>query len=510
MERPLVIVAGGDVLASSIADRLATSGACDVRIYWNDDPADSARLIAAGATNAAVIMAVDQDDQTNLEIAVQARRINPTVRIVLRQFKRAIAKKIESNLENCSVISLSTHAAATYAAAAMDPSAFLGVQFPQDEGDLYAFSRRRAKECGVAAMRVADAERSIRATILAVGSRPASPDDVIGEEDTFVAFGPVEHFSNMTRHSPWLQLTHGTFEGLRILSSEIDPLIRSLFIVGFIVFVVATLFFSHALQKDLMTAAYFVVTTMTTTGYGDISLATNGPYIQFAGIVLMILSVAILNLTFAFFAAAVVRAQLGMVQGIRPIREHGHIVVVGCGRLGSRVVDLLIRSRALVVVVDIVANEYALRMARARKVKFFAGDGRQDVTLDACAIDTAHSVVASTDDDTHNLELALGARARQANIPVIVRVTSDRFAESVAQAFNIRRIFSPLALAAPTFCDLAFRPQARARLEIGDTSHIIEEAPADRALLINERLLVRVGESALIMTLQPSPQLAMV
>src|SRR4029077_13694297 len=98
----------------------------------------------AGVEEAVSILALSDNDQLNLQAALRARDANPRIRIVLRQFNRTLAAKIEQNLPNCSVLSLSRNSAATYAAAALDPSCFRGLQFPERDGPLTGFAYRAA------------------------------------------------------------------------------------------------------------------------------------------------------------------------------------------------------------------------------------------------------------------------------------------------------------------------------------------------------------------------------
>ncbi|MGH7094937.1 MAG: hypothetical protein ACREFB_15570, partial [Stellaceae bacterium] len=74
--------------------------------------------------------------------ALRARDANPKIRIVLRQFNRTLARKIEQNLADCSVVSLAWQSAATYAAVALDPTCFRGLQFPEPDGPLTGFATR--------------------------------------------------------------------------------------------------------------------------------------------------------------------------------------------------------------------------------------------------------------------------------------------------------------------------------------------------------------------------------
>jgi hypothetical protein len=112
---------------------------------------------------AVTILALSPDDHLNLHAALLARDLNPGIRIVLRQFNRTLAHKIEQNLPNCSVLSLAWHSAATYAAAAIDPSCFRGLQFPEPDGPLTGLATRIAEDCRVDGDNVAHAERVLGA-----------------------------------------------------------------------------------------------------------------------------------------------------------------------------------------------------------------------------------------------------------------------------------------------------------------------------------------------------------
>src|SRR5208282_3630381 len=121
----------------------ATAAGADF-VAGRADSSDS--LERAGVASAATIIAVSPDDQLNLHAALLARDANPRIRIVLRQFNRTPARKIEQNLPDSVVVSLAWHSAASYAATALDPSCFHGLQFPGSDGPLTGFVERIAVE----------------------------------------------------------------------------------------------------------------------------------------------------------------------------------------------------------------------------------------------------------------------------------------------------------------------------------------------------------------------------
>ncbi len=470
-EAPLVIVTGGDALIEDVCRDLRDAGyratflgrhnpGLRERIertgarFVEGSPRSQHALSEAGIHEARALLALDHDDRINLEAVLQAREANPLVRIVMRQFNRRLARKIERNLPDCSVISLAAHSAATYAAAAVERSAFLGVEFPSGSRSLVAFVQQGSAE----------------------SPTPAGARVLWRDERASVAFGPLEAFAQA---APPLRRSHGTFESLipRIAAivSEFDPLLRILVITGICVFIAATIFFSIALRLHPVTAAYFVTSTMTTVGYGDIALADKSRLLQLTDIVLMSLGVIISNLAIAFVAAALVRAQWNAVQGLRPIRDKGHIVVFGAGRVGTRVVDYLCDLGALITVVELKPTPELLRRARTREISLLTGDGTLDDTLDLCNLGEARSTVVVTDSDANNLEIGFGARARHGDIPVIMRIAEPPFAAAIRKHFEIRRAFSAAALASSVFSDLVATPSARGRVAFGGRAFRVTE-----------------------------------
>jgi Trk K+ transport system NAD-binding subunit len=122
-------------------------------------------------------------------------------------------------------------------------------------------------------------------------------------------------------------------------------------------------------------------------------------------------------------------------------------------------------------------NPDAALVERARDVGFdlLTGDASRDDTLDLCNLGAAHSLVALTNVDTLNLEIALGARARNPSMPIVLRIAEAAFAESIARHFDFRMTFSVAALAAPVFAGLSRLPGARGRVAFDGQEFAIGE-----------------------------------
>ena len=149
------------------------------------------------------ILALSADDHLNLRAALRARDANPEIRIVLRQFNRTLARKIEQNLHDCSVVSLAWLSASTYAASALDPTCFRGLQFPEPGGPLTGFATRLAEELGVAGETVAEAEASLGLRVVALGDRTEfDRDEKIPRGARLVVHGTIEQLAASTPARP--------------------------------------------------------------------------------------------------------------------------------------------------------------------------------------------------------------------------------------------------------------------------------------------------------------------
>ncbi|MBV8132114.1 MAG: NAD-binding protein [Alphaproteobacteria bacterium] len=522
---PVMIVVGGGAIALSTAQELCALQGHRVVVLWRRDPdftravegigavhiaaprPDSAEALdRAGVHHAVTILALSPDDQLNLHAALLARDANPRIRIVLRQFNRTLAHKIEQNLPNCSVLSLAWHSAATYAAASVDPSCFRGLQFPEPDGPLTGFATRIAESCGVGGETVAGAERVLGARILAVDGKTAPARDmVLAGRAELVLYGDVAGLQSSTPRQPAARGHLALGRRLRSLlhrgrrqPPRLNPILVRLALAAFMVLLLGTWYFHAAFKGAWLDAVYFVVATMTTTGYGDLTPDRSHPVDIVSAMVLMLAGTIITGLFIAFGASLLTRVHWVSMQGLRPVHRRGHIVVCGAGSIGSQVIDLLLTLGKHLVVVEISPDTAMIERAREQRFDLLTGDASRDATLDLCNLNAAHGLIALTNVDTLNLEIALGARARNPTMPIVLRIAEASFAASIARHFEFETTYSAAALAAPAFVGLSRFPGSRGRVAFADQEFAVGEvviaeagrltAPRDAILLAVSRL----------------------
>lgn len=146
-----------------------------------------------------------------------------------------------------------------------------------------------------------------------------------------------------------------------------------------------------------------------------------------------------------------------------------HIVLIGLGHVGFRVLgELLARNRQVIVVENRDEGQF-VEEARARGVPLVIGDARRESLLRDLGIDHAACVIACTDNDLANLEIAIDARQINPKIRLVMRFFDQTMAQKLGKAFSVDSTFSTSALAAPLFAAAALDENVLGAYRLGET-----------------------------------------
>jgi Trk K+ transport system NAD-binding subunit len=177
--------------------------------------------------------------------------------------------------------------------------------------------------------------------------------------------------------------------------------------------------------------------------------------------VLQLLSGLVGLLLLPVLLAAVLEA-LGTFRSASALRKPprglgGHVVLLGLGKIGTRVLTRLRELRIPVVCVEADPEARGMATARRLRVPVVLGDVTQEGVLESAKIHRAHALLALTSADTTNLEAVLYARSLRADLRVVLRLYDDDFATAVyrtlraAHPHALTRSRSVSHLAAPAF-----------------------------------------------------------
>ncbi|MDE2481878.1 MAG: NAD-binding protein, partial [bacterium] len=363
---------------------------------------------------------------------------------------------------------------------------------------LFGFCERSADAFGIAGLNVVEAEQRLRARVISVEGRVpylCHGDEDHADEPTIgtpldpdarvVVFGPISEIKRSRVHHAgvrsraWSERLRAAVRDARVSLRRTEPILRTVAFASIVLYTLFTIYFAFALKLDPIAALYFVMTTMTTVGYGDITPCLNctggtlnGSQIVtlLVGMTTMIAGISIFAVFTATITAALNAATVRRLRGLRRIARRGHVIVCGAGNVGSLVVEYLRRLGERVVVVERNPDAILIELARDRKVDLLTGDATNDDTLAYCAPEHAKALVGVTNSDTANLEVALGARTRMreranADLHVVLRIDDLAFGASIERHFGIAS-FSTTELTAPTIAGLARFESTRGRFDI--------------------------------------------
>jgi Trk K+ transport system NAD-binding subunit len=168
-----------------------------------------------------------------------------------------------------------------------------------------------------------------------------------------------------------------------------------------------------------------------------------------------------------FVTALVVGARLtGSIRDKRP-SVSGHVIVVGLGNVGTRVVAQLHDLGVEVVAIDRDPGVPGVAFARSLGVHVVIGEIHREETLSAANLEQSIALVSVTSSDEVNLEAALHARALRADLRIVLRLYDDDLAERVQKMIGNTVSRSVSYLAAPAFAAAMLEHQVLRTIPVG-------------------------------------------
>lgn len=382
--------------------------------------AKAANLHEAGIETAKAVIAATDDDQANVSIALDAKRLNTRATVVVRLFDQQLAHRVESVFGIRRALGTSAIAAPTFAAAALGEKA-LGFF-----------------------------------TVDGAGFIVQAKDELIVPCSSFRwARDPSRSGAVFTRFSPatWPQLA------LKFWTGVSAPL-RFLFFALMAVFLLSIAVFHRGLDLSPLNALYFVVTVFTTIGFGDISLLNAGPAVKLYGMFVMVCGAALFATLFSIITDFIVTARFQDLLGQRQVMQGGHVIVAGLGNVGYRVVEELLRAGQRPVVVE---NDPAGPFVKlvGDRAPMVLGDAALEEILTKAGAARAKAVIAATNSPITNLSIGLIVRELNPDARIVLRVFDAEFGDKISGCIAGCDVLSASASAAPTFVGAALYAGAR-------------------------------------------------
>jgi len=133
---------------------------------------------------------------------------------------------------------------------------------------------------------------------------------------------------------------------------------------------------------------------------------------------------------------AVVDRRYALSEGRRTRQVREHVIVVGLGNMGTRVVERLREAKIPVVAIEKNRDAMGVRAARAKGAQVLFGDGSNQEILAEANIRHCRSLVAMAKQDEANLEAALSGLECNPKLRTVMRIYNPEFAALIRQNLN--------------------------------------------------------------------------
>jgi Trk K+ transport system NAD-binding subunit len=492
-----IIVSGDDALATTIIEELKRAGARVVKLTQADLDVSVARELArAEVTRAIAVVCAGDDDATNLEIALLARRANPNVRVVARLTNDVLRAAVADDNGPGAIFNVAELAAPSVVEACLarttHPFEAAGIKFVASGSEAPRDGTLREIYGDLAPVAIIRGENSPAAgEVVACPTRnhPVHAGDwtmMIGTADEAAERGiKVRQPTGTRARRPRLRRV---FDAVRVVLNDFNPAFYPALAAAGILLATSMIVLHYNYQRPRMSwidALYFTVETITTTGYGDFSFSHQVVWLRLFAAMLMFGGATTIALLVAFIAD-VLLSQRFVIAAARPRVRHlrNHIIVVGLSELGIRVVTDLVNTGHDVAVIERDEENRFLSMARELDVPVIFGDATLLQTLESARVDRARAVAVVTRDDMINIETGivlaemLGPRVlpevnRLAEVPLVLRVYDRALGFAVAQRFGFENVRSTVELAAPWFIGAASGLEVLGTFSVGQSSFMV-------------------------------------
>ncbi|HLO48933.1 MAG TPA: NAD-binding protein [Kamptonema sp.] len=438
-----------------ISDRPLKCEGSDV-VVGNLQAASS--LLAAGIQNAHTLVLAGDDDAVNLAILMQARILNPQIRIINRLFNTSLGDRLDHTLPEHTTMSVSSLAAPVFSFAALGNQAIgqlrlFNQTWPIHEeyiDENHAWKGRKLRDLWEDRSRMliyylpADNKIDLVSAVLAHGYLQQGDRLIIATQP-----------SVRSRRKTFSQTLLKIITNLRRLQQQTQSAV-SVSITLLLIIIAATFTYTTVnFHVSLVDSFYFSVGMITGAGGND-KVVENAPdSIKIFTVIMMLVGAGMIGLFYALLNDFILGTRLREYWDAARIPQRNHYIICGLGGIGVQIAKQLQANGHEVAVIDSDPNNRFLSTARSLKIPVIQGDASLSTILEEANIKQAEALLAVTSSDMSNLEIALSAKALATKLPVIVRNQDPHFALMVQQVFEFEAVLSPTEIAAPAFAAAA-------------------------------------------------------
>ncbi len=441
-------------------------------------------LRAAGITESRAILIVTSDESVNVECAIAARRLNPDIQIILRSSRHNLNDLLTRQLGKFVALDATELPAMTFALAGLGDDTVSVFNIGRHrfrvvdqivQADDPRFNRQPVRQLHCPFFRLLDltpVEQPPQplgwATTASSIFHRWQPHVQVSPGDR-VAYIKLEKALETTPKGSRFALLFQEIGNIRLdwrqrmlklrqtFEQSLSRVATIAFLTAIILWAIGSLLLKTTIPEISWTRAITAGATLLLGGYGDV-FGGLGPTQAPGWVLLTCLLITIASLlgvlgVFGLLAERLLSSRYDFLQRLPRLPRSNHVVVVGLGRIGRKVTRLLVDLNQSVVVVSEEPHPELLS-----QIPLLVGDIIK--ALPDANLTTAKSIIAVTNDQMLNLEVALMATEstliRDRTFSPVVRTRNQEFSENLAALMPDAQTFCPYALSAEAFAGAAF------------------------------------------------------
>jgi Trk K+ transport system NAD-binding subunit len=432
-------------------------------------------LERAGIDRCRAALIVTSDERINATTALIIRQLNPHTRLVVRSSKDNLNELLRERLGNFIAYEPTQLPANAFALATLgtETLGFLHL----DGQKLRIIQRQITPDDGLIDRCLGDLNTPTRRLLahntpdapVSVGFYQWSPTTILQAGDTITTIettyqAPVFNRQIKTNYQQKLAVFWRNFskEFCQFWQLGFQQQIRRVALLsGFITIllvIVGTFLFRLYAPNASFISALSGTAILLLGGYGDVFGGSNPEdlneipwWMQIFSLFLTLAGTAFIGVLYALLTESLLSSKFQFIPNRPPIPQQDHIVIIGLGRVGREVANLLLEMKQAIVGISLNSDFDPTILPKMPLVTGSIEESLKNVNLDK-----AKSVAIVTDNEILNLEVALTTRKINPQSYLVIRTTGDTFSQQLSQILPQSQILGTYAVAAEAFTGAAF------------------------------------------------------
>ncbi len=220
------------------------------------------------------------------------------------------------------------------------------------------------------------------------------------------------------------------------------------------IILIGTIGFKIFEDLEWIDALYFTISTITSVGYGDITVKTRVG--QLFAIFMIITGVGVFFSGVSYIVLSIIESRIASLVGVIEARKlKNHVIICGYNPIADQVTEELKNYKIPFVIVE--NKEDAVKKLRVKKIPYFEADPADEVTLKTVNIDLARSLIATTDDDATNAYAVITARSLKPDLRIVASADDEDIVRKLYSA-GADRVIMPKTIGSKLISRSAITP----------------------------------------------------